>query len=284
MEAGPPQPREDWRRLEIDILVAAYFDMLEQEMGGGRPIKAEVNRRLQKLLPSRTRGSIEYKLQNVSGVLDDQHLPYIDGYKPARNYQRELRVAIDQWLGLNHTAAERLELYGNELPPAGWQPTRLRDVLVDAPHWAKSKSQSPLGLTRGWFGALQDSRNRQLGEAGEQWVVDAERAELHAVGREDLAHRVEWTARVRGDALGYDVASFTPDGREVQIEVKTTSLGSRSPFYISRHELAVSEQLAASYRLYRVFDFVRSPLVFILTGSVESQLALDPLVYAARVN
>jgi hypothetical protein len=284
LQTDQPRPREDWRRSEIDLLIAAYFDMLQEEMAGGEPVKADVNRHLQELLPARTRGAIEYKLQNVSAVLYEEQLPFIDGYKPARNYQAALKLAVDERLRGDTLVAEQLIAYGDELPPVAWQPVRLRDVMVDPPSALTRRHPGAGNITRGWFGALRDQQNRTLGRAGEQWVVDVERAELHAVGRDDLAHRVEWTARDRGDGFGYDVASFLPDGRDVQIEVKTTNLGVRSPFYISRHELATSQALETTYRLYRVFDFVRRPRLFMLTGDVERQLELDPLIYQARVS
>jgi hypothetical protein len=37
----------------------------------------------------------------------------------------------------------------------------------------------------------------------------------------------------------YDIASFAPDGQERLIEVMTTNGRERTPFYISRNELAV---------------------------------------------
>jgi hypothetical protein len=42
-----------------------------------------------------------------------------------------------------------------------------------------------------------------------------------------------------GDGAGYDIASFAPDGRPRLIEVKTTNGWERTPFHISRNELAV---------------------------------------------
>jgi hypothetical protein len=141
-----------------------------------------------------------------------------------------------------------------------------------------------LSITQGAWGALRDAQLRTLGEAGERWVTDLERAELEAVGRVDLARRVEWTSRDRGDGFGYDVASFEPDGLPIQIEVKTTNLGPRSPFYVTRNEVAKSEELADSYRLYRVFDFARDARVFVVPGSVRSAFEIEPMVYEARVS
>ncbi len=55
-----------WTSLEIEATVAAYEDMLRKELRGVRYAKADVVRDLMKLMPERTRGAIELKLQNVS--------------------------------------------------------------------------------------------------------------------------------------------------------------------------------------------------------------------------
>jgi hypothetical protein len=282
LEPEEPKSGESWRRWEIDALVAAYFNMLSSEVRGERPVKADVNRGLQTLLPARSRGSIEYKLQNVSAVLDEERLPSIDGYKPARNFQRELREAVVAWVRGHSRIAESLASYGATPPPPSIPIVRRRDVEVEPPG---SSRRSHLGshLTQGWWGALRDEQMRQLGEAGEEWVVNVERAELQAVGRPDLARQVEWTSRERGDGLGYDVQSFESSGVPIQIEVKTTNLGIRSPFLVTRNEVSISRDLAETYRIYRVFDFARERRVFIVPGAVADRFILEPTVYEATI-
>ena len=105
--------------------------------------------------------------------------------------------------------------------------------------------------------AMRDFRTRQLGVAGEEWVVDLEREQLHRSGRTDLADSVRWVAREDGDGAGYDIRSFRPDGSDRLIEVKTTNLGARTPFYITRWEIEVSRRSPESYSLYRVHGFAR---------------------------
>ena len=283
MEPNPPRAGETWRRWEIDALVASYFAMLDAERRGQQPVKAEFNRTLQGLLPARTRGSIEYKLQNVSAVLEEQHRPFIDGYKPARNFQADLRDAVIAWVGNNRSVAEELASYGDAPPPDVLPPVRLRDVLVERPTSGRARTGG-LSITQGAWGALRDAQMRILGEAGERWVTEIERSELEAAGRIDLANRVEWTSRDRGDGFGYDVASFEADGMPIQIEVKTTNLGPRSPFYVTRNEIAKSEELVDSYRLYRVFDFGRDARLFIVPGSVRAGFAIEPTIYEAHVS
>jgi len=277
------RPGESWRRWEVDALVAVYFGMLDAERRGEPPIKAEVNRELQELLPARTRGSIEYKLQNVSAVLEEQHRTFVDGYKPARNFQAELRQAVIDWIGSNRRIAEELASYGDAPPPVQ-RSVRLRDVLVERPTPGRGRTGGRLSITQGAWGALRDAQMRDLGEAGERWVTEIERAELKAAGRSDLAVQVEWTSRDRGDGFGFDVSSFQPDGLPIQIEVKTTNLGPRSPFYVTRNEVAKSEELADTYRLYRVFDFARDARVFVVPGSVRNGFAIEPMDYVARIS
>ena len=88
-ERGAP-----WSAQEIETIVAEYFDMLESELAGGAVVKAEHNRALQNVI-DRSRGAIEYKHQNISAVLAALGLPYIEGYKPAVNYQHALFDAIE---------------------------------------------------------------------------------------------------------------------------------------------------------------------------------------------
>lgn len=66
----------------------------------------------------------------------------------------------------------------------------------------------------------RDRRNRALGLAGEEFVVELEHRQLAGSGRQDLSRRVR-IADEEGDGAGYDVLSFAPTGQERLLEVKT---------------------------------------------------------------
>lgn len=89
---------EAWSRQEVEAAIADYFAMLDKELRGEAYSKADHNRQLQQLLSDRPRGSIERKHQNISAVLLELGYPYIDGYKPLRNYQGLLRSVIEERL------------------------------------------------------------------------------------------------------------------------------------------------------------------------------------------
>src|SRR3546814_1640371 len=73
---------EVWSDQEIDHIVADYFAMLTDELVGRSFNKAARNRDLQAVI-DRSKGSIEFKHQNISAVLLGLGQPWIEGYKPA---------------------------------------------------------------------------------------------------------------------------------------------------------------------------------------------------------
>ena len=184
-------------------------------------------------------------------------------------------------MGPSHRIGEALATYGTTSLVAA-RPRRLAtdDVVVPAPGARdRGPRRSSVGLTAGPIAALRDFQTRQLGTAGEERVIDLERESLSRAGRSDLADRVTWVARDVGAGAGYDVGSFRPDGRERLIEVKTTNVGPRTPFYITRWEIEVSRQQADAYSLYRVHGFARDPRIYVLDGSVEERARLEPRVF-----
>jgi hypothetical protein len=48
-------------------------------------------------------------------------------------------------------------------------------------------------------------------------------------------------SHVDGDGVGYDIRGFDTDGSDRLIQVKTTNGWERTPFHITRNELAVAE-------------------------------------------
>lgn len=131
-------------------------------------------------------------------------------------------------------------------------------------------------LVRKFDPVERDFRNRQLGRAGEEFVVDLERRMLAAGDREDLARKVRWVAMEDGDGAGFDILSFDADGRERLIEVKTTNGAARTPFFMTRNEMAVAEERADHWHLYRVHLFAQQPRIFTVRPPLGSALTMHP--------
>lgn len=278
-----------WSQREVEAVVEDYFDMLEQELKGERVNKADHNRRLQALLPGRSHGSVEFKHQNISAVLLDLGHPPISGYKPRGNYQDLLatvvaeRVAADGQLMLLTAAAVEAPV---EVMP---EVDDLLSLLVKPPippakretYEQIREGRSPMPVKVNWL--ERESRNRSLATAGEQLALEFEHRRLWKAKRRDLAEKVEHLSNTKGDGLGYDILSFEANGDERLIEVKTTGFGPMTPFFASRNEVAVSEERANAYVIYRLFAFRKEPRMFHLHGSLRTTCILEPVQYAASV-
>lgn len=86
---------------------------------------------------------------------------------------------------------------------------------------------------------FDDCRNRAVGALGERAVLDAARAELVALGRDDLADQVRRVSLI-SDQLGYDISAPSINGQLRLLEVKTTTqeddAGAPINVFISRNE------------------------------------------------
>lgn len=253
---------EAWTDEENDLIVADYFAMLVNDVSGVPYTKADHRRRLVPRLRNRSEGSVEFKHQNISAVLKGLGEDWIMGYKPAFNFQLSLVDAVVRWLDLHPI----------------WRPVALSPIpssgLYEAPPlWigppptqsngpAPQELEQMLHIARKFDVAGRDEKNRALGRAGEERVLAHERSSLTLAGRDDLAKAVRWVADEDGDGAGYDIASFNPDGSPRLIEVKTTNGWERTPFYISRNELAVADERRADWSLVRLWNFTREPKAF----------------------
>lgn len=279
---------QDWTREEVEATVTDYFDMFRRELLRERYSKSAHNAALRRQLDGRSRGSVEFKHCNISAVLlFELSAPYIKGYQPRTNYQALLRdVVVNRFLA--DTALQDLIAVVVESPVAipvsvsDWQTvmvsipkrpaaTRVRYVAEPRP-----RPLTPVNYLE------REVRNAALGLAGEEFVLELEDRRLRALGAPTLARRIEHVSRTRGDGLGYDILSFESDGREKLIEVKTTRFGGFTPFFVTRNEVAVSSTQHESYALYRLFDFVGDPRLYVLPGSLQESARLQPETYRAE--
>jgi len=259
--------------------------MLAAELRGEPYNKTQHRRQLQRILTSRNDGSIEMKHQNISAVLLELGYPYINGYKPLRNKKTSLQsVVLDRLAGATDVrgAAEHLveataskpvlsDILAILVPPP--IPRKKRNTL-------REKRTAVLPLVDY---AERDQKNRSLGNAGEEVVMDFEHARLWKAGRKELAEQVERISTSRGDHVGYDIHSFEEDGAPRLIEVKTTRLSAMTPFYASRNEVRFSDENRQEYHLYRLYRFEKETQLFVLSGSLKDTCSLDPINYLASI-
>ena len=277
---------DDWSQQEVEIIVEDYLGMLALELRGQDYNKAKRNRDLQKLLPTRTRGSIEFKHANISAVMIEMGYPYVDGYKPRINFQKSVLPGVVE--RRVYAMPELSGMVSKIVDQPAEPPVKVDDllsILVEPPPRPKKKgalyesASAPRVRTRRNY-LEQEARNQSLGRAGEELVIEFEQQRLWRAGQKRLAERIEHVA-AKADGHGFDILSFETDGRERLVEVKTTRFGQMTPFFASNNEVEVSEKRSVEYHVYRLFDFSKKPRLFLLNGSMRSTCTLEAVQFGA---
>lgn len=278
---------ESWSRLEVEAAVADYFDMLRKELVGVAYNKRGHARALAARLNGRSISSIEFKRENLSAVLIELGCPSIRGYKPLPNYQGLLRDVVLDWIERDASLRAAVE----SAVAADVARATVPDLLdrLEEPPELEERAQPTLARDGARAPVLRridylerEARNISLGRAGEEFVAEFETARLRKLGLPRLAERVDHVAATIGDGLGYDIRSYDEDGAERLIEVKTTSFGKWTPFFVTRNELETSIARERQFHLYRLFDFRRDPRLYSVRGSLARKFQLEPISYRAR--
>jgi hypothetical protein len=270
----------DWSKEEVQSIVEDYFNMLNRELNHEGYNKTQHRRSLLTLLNQRSEASVEFKHQNISAALVNMGLPFIKGYKPRFNYQKQmLEKIISDFVSQNRFSLEpEFEKFSTEkiIPKVE---INFEKVLVDEPITSQVNEDEPTYRPMKINYLEKEQNNRSLGEAGEEFVISYEKWRLKKVGKIGLADKIEWISRERGDGAGYDILSKNENGTDRYIEVKTTKLSKETPIYLTKTELSFASLKEKNFFLYRVFNFDSSPELFMKNGKYESFCQLQPQTF-----
>lgn len=275
-----------WSDIEVELIVADYFQMLSKELASQPYSKTEHRKALLPLLNNRSSGSIEFKHQNISAVLIKLGQPYIKGYLPRFNIQAILADKVVSHLERNKSIEKQFELFVSKPLLESPKEINFDNWLVEPPATESSKQQNlfkepnsnyrrnPIKINY----LEREQQNRSLGEFGEQLVLEYERWQLKKMGKELLSKQVQWISR-DDDGAGYDILSRNLDGTDKFVEVKTTRLGKETPFFFSKGELIFSQRNMENYHLARVFNFDTNAKIFTVQGGLDVICQSEPVSY-----
>lgn len=249
-----------------DLVVEAYFSLHQAQLADVRVNKANLYREIGEQI-GRKEGYVEMKMQNISAVLDKLGIEWARGLKPLPNFETVLVEAVQRYLDQHPNVA--FAHPGTTPPLSGLVETSPPPLLSAKPIDPKLER-----IARRYNQAERDFQNRATGSLGEEFIFNNERDRLSKAGRSDLADRVEWTAREKGDGVGYDIRSFNHEGHDRLIEVKTTTGGDRTPFFITKTEYDVAHQNPETWRLVRLFNLGKEPSFFRLRPPLLGNLHL----------
>ena len=277
-----------WSKEEVLATVKDYFSMLQYEVIGQPYNKTAHRNNLLKKIDHRSAGAVEKKHQTISSVLLELGLPYIHGYKPLDNYQNILLEVIDQYLDKEPKILSALLNSADSTVSAPVQRDLFfTDVTVVEPPLSPGlnlgkKHRTLKRMAEKYDFVDREAKNKNLLKAGEKLILEFESGRLRKEGKADLAAQIEWISQRKGLRPGYNIRSFEVNGIERFIGVKTTRCGLKFPFVLSKQELAFSRKKSDQYYLYRLFNFVKSPTLFMLKGRLHRHVKLFPTAFKTR--
>ena len=89
-----------------------------------------------------------------------------------------------------------------------------------------------------------------MGVLGEEIVFDF----LMALAQQEELDTPIHASKEEGDGLGYDIRYWDKDGKEIHVEVKTTTSSYVDGFEMTRNEIEASLNTNYDYQIYRVYD------------------------------
>ena len=201
-------------------------------------------------------------LRNFDDVLSTVPKEYISdfliGYEEATEKETPPRVCY---------TAEAINTMGKSLKQYE-QPSKVSNQLNFAKVVKKGKRDY----------ITQYIKDFEIGEAGESLVYKYECNIIEAAKKkgqigEDIF--VKWVSR-DDDSAGYDILSYDLKTKTTKyIEVKSTSGGKNTPFYISENELNFSKRKSDKYYIYRIYGLKNkdNSLIgfYIINGDLETQ-------------
>lgn len=99
-----------------------------------------------------------------------------------------------------------------------------------------------------------NSKTAILGRQGEEAVFQMEQDRLMSFS-ESLSKLVIPYFKIKGKSPGYDILSFSDDGRPVAVEVKCSNQIDNDAFHLTKHEQEAAERLSASGIPYKIYFF-----------------------------
>ena len=125
---------------------------------------------------------------------------------------------------------------------------------------------------------------KKVGEMGERYVFTYEVQKLFDAGREDLAEQVD-ASKSEDHTNGYDILSYTIDGKKLYIEVKSTPGTKEEPFYISKNELNRAKELKQKgerYAIYRVYNVGKNEINMHIFVDIE-KFSFEEIAYKVSI-
>ena len=129
-----------------------------------------------------------------------------------------------------------------------------------------------------------EKKRQDIGEKGEKFVFEREKARLRSVGSRYVNHLSRKPAR--DPKNGYDIDSFTETGERIHIEVKSTVGDANEPFFMTANEREKAIQVIRNggiYQVHRVYNVGKDEINVVIYDDF-SKFNFEEILYRVEVN
>jgi 5-methylcytosine-specific restriction enzyme A len=169
----------DWGEAELEASVDAYLKMLKCETEGTKYVKSKINAELRDgPLSARTKGSVEFRMQNISAVMQELGLAWIKGYKPAANVGEQVKINIKKVILKRDEISQKASEPSADIDEYRRRSEALRKLEPTAPPRTKPRGQSKPKFK------TSSSREFYRDPAVRAWVLKLSKGNCEACGEE----------------------------------------------------------------------------------------------------
>jgi hypothetical protein len=161
------------------------------------------------------------------------------------------------------------------------KPAKKRLINVERPI---SPKKDKVVLSGSFTNYIENEKEKKrIGDLGELLVLQYEQEKLKALG---IKKTPQHKSKSEGDGLGYDILSYDETGKEIFIEVKTTTKNAETHFFITRNELIRSKQDSDKFLLYRLYEFddTDNTAKYYKRKGDLTELCTNPVLFKAVLN
>lgn len=129
-----------------------------------------------------------------------------------------------------------------------------------------------------------EERLQAIGEKGEQYVYESEKARLIKAGSV-YVNKIS-RAPAQDPRNGYDIDSYTETGKRIHIEVKSTTGDLTEPFYMTANEREKAKEVRKEggiYQIHRVYNIENDDEIGVVVYNDESSFAFEDVLYCVKI-
>ncbi|MCG8436311.1 MAG: DUF3883 domain-containing protein [Gammaproteobacteria bacterium] len=267
--AGKQKPAKD----DVDslrlALVTSYFEILQKDITDQVSKKMQIAKENEEKLQSITDEERKQYYQQISALLMEIGMPFLDEYRPINGSSSALELALKHFLEKNLkaiSAMRKVSMHNDKAVPDELEDSKMHWVAPPKPldYRINGMPKALAALHADFDFRAHEYQDTSLYKDAVKFAFAYEKRRLQEVGMKNAASEIERVDDALRELTGYDIASYNDDGSERHILVKPTYYGLYFPFYLTTAELEFAKQSKGDLFIYRIVNFATTRKLFVM--------------------